>query len=68
MVTLEFQDHVVREGTKVTWEREALRVIWDLQVQKEILVKEEKWDRKVNLVRKAQREIKVTRATKESKV
>ena len=26
---------VVREGTKVTWEREVSRVIWDLQVQKE---------------------------------
>ena len=54
-VTLDLQDHVgllVREGTKVTWEREASKVIWDLQVHKEKLVKEEAWDRKVNRVRK----------------
>ena len=54
----ENKDHL---DLKVTWdhmdllvrrEREASRVIWDLQVHKEKLVKEETWDRKVNLVRK----------------
>ena len=40
---------MVREGTKVTWGREASRVIWVLQVHKEKLVKEEEiWDKKVN--------------------
>ena len=53
MVTLDYRDLLVREGTKVTWEGEASRVIWDLQVHKEKLVKEEKWDKKVNQVTKA---------------
>ena len=47
MVRLDFQD-MVTEGTKVTWEREASRVTWDLLVPKEKLVKEETWDKKVN--------------------
>ena len=54
-VILELVDHrgmEVREGTKVTWEREASRVIWDLQVHKEKLVKEETWGKKVNQVTK----------------
>ena len=46
-MTLDLQDHVVRKETKVTREREALRVIWDLQVHKEKL---EVWDIKVNQV------------------
>ena len=46
-VTLDHVDLLVR---KVTWEREASRVIWDLQVHKEI---EETWDRKVNQVTEA---------------
>ena len=41
-------DHVGLLVRKVTWEREASRVIWDLQVYKEKLVKEETWDKKVN--------------------
>ena len=51
-VTLDHMDLLVRKGTKVTWEREASRVIWSLQVHKEKLVKEETRDRKVNLVTK----------------
>ena len=51
-MTLDFQDHVVTEETKVTWEREVSRVIWGLQVQKETLVKEEAQDKKVNQVTK----------------
>ena len=43
-------DHMGLLVKKVTWEREASRVIWDLQVQKEKLVKEEMWDKKVNQV------------------
>ena len=48
-VILDHVDLVVREGTKVTWEREVSRVTWGLQVLKEKLVA---WDRKVNLVTK----------------
>ena len=44
------RDLLVREETKVT---EASRVIWDLQVLKEKLVKEETWDKKVNQVTEA---------------
>ena len=40
-MTLDFQDHAVTEETKVTWEREASRVTWVLQVQKEKLGKKE---------------------------
>ena len=52
-MTLDHVGLLVREERKVTWEREVSRVIWDLQVHKEKLVKEETWDRKVNQVRKA---------------
>ena len=52
-MTLDHVDLLVREERKVTWEREASRVIWDLQVHKEKLVKEETWDKKVNQVTKA---------------
>ena len=38
---------------KVTWEREASRGIWDLQVHEEKLVKEESWAKKVKQVQKA---------------
>ena len=51
-MTVDLQDHVVRKEKKVTWERGASRVIWDLQVHKEKLVKEETWDKKVNQVTK----------------
>ena len=70
-VTLDLKDHVgllVIKETKVTWEREALRVIWDLQVHEEKLVKEETWGRKVNQVTKVAGEIKAPRGRKESKV
>ena len=46
-VMLDHRDILVREGTKVTREREASRVTWDLQVHKE---KEETRDKKVNQV------------------
>ena len=39
-VTLDHVGLLVREGSKVTWEREASRVIWDLKVHKEKLLKE----------------------------
>ena len=64
-MTLDLRDLLVREERKVTWEREASRVIWDLQVHKEKLVKEETGDKKVT---KVQREILATRVRKESKV
>ena len=48
MVTLDFQDHMVTEETKVTWEREASRVTWDLQAHKEKLGEGETWDKKEN--------------------
>ena len=51
-VALDYVGLLVREVRKVTWEREASRVIWDLQVQKEKLVKEETWGREVNQVTK----------------
>ena len=55
-MTLDHRGLLVREETKVTWEREASRVIWDLQVHKEKLVKEETWDRKVNQVARERKE------------
>ena len=52
----------VRRGRR---EREASRVIWDLQVHQEKLLKEEAWDKRVT---KARREIQATRVRKENKV
>ena len=49
---------------KVTWEREASRVIWDLQVHKEKLVREESWAKKVKQAQKARREVQATQATR----
>ena len=57
LVTLDFQDLMVTEETKVTWERDASRVTWNRQVQKERLGEGETWDKKVNQVTKVQREI-----------
>ena len=45
----------------MTWEREASRVIWDLQVHKEKLVRAETWDKKV---KQAQKEMLATQATR----
>ena len=59
LVTLDFQDLVVAKEIKVTWEREASREMWDLQVHKERLGEGETWDRMVNQVTKVQIEIKV---------
>ena len=53
MELVDYRDTEVRKGEKVTLEREALRVIWDLQVHKEELVKEEIWDKGGNQVTKA---------------
>ena len=52
-------------GPKGDMGERGLKVIWDLQVHKEKLVREETWDRKVNQVKK---EIQAARIRKESKV
>jgi len=52
-VTLDFQDHrglLVRKEQKVTLEREASKVIQDLQANEEELVKKVTWAKEAHLV------------------
>ena len=58
----------VSKDSKETWEREASRVIWDLQVHKEKLVKEEGRENLETLAKKVSQEQEEMLATQATRV